>query len=75
MTETKLLLTEVEISEVTGYRRRSLQARWCVENGIEYRRRRDGSLVIAREHFLRVLGVARKDSKAKQFEPDFSALQ
>ncbi len=71
----RLLLTRREIIEVTGYRRRQLQARWCLENGIEFRYRHDGSLVVSREHFLRALGVSRDAAAPKNVEPDFSSLQ
>ena len=70
----RLLLTQREIIEVTGYRRRQSQARWCLENGIEFRYRRDGSLVVAREHFLNALGVSRDSATSNNVEPDFSSL-
>ena len=71
----RLLLTQREIIDITGYRRRPLQGRWFIENGIEFRYRRDGSLVVSREHFLKAMGVSRDAPTPIDIEPDFSSLQ
>jgi Domain of unknown function (DUF4224) len=48
-----LTLTPEEILEITGYRRAQEQLRWFKALGVPARRRADGSVSVAREHYLR----------------------
>ena len=70
----KIFMTEVEITELTGYRNRHCQRRWCTQNGVIFKLRNDGTLVILREHIRMILGV-HSDSRKSAIGPDFSSLR
>lgn len=70
-----MFLKEKEIVQATGYRRRRCQERWCLENGVMFLRRRDGSLLISRRHFEYIMGGKIDSIGATYDEPDFSTLQ
>ncbi len=48
-----LTLTPEEIVEITGYRRAHEQITWFKGLGVPAKRRADGSVSVAREHYLR----------------------
>lgn len=48
-----LTLTPEEIVEITGYRRAHEQLTWFKGLGVPAKRRADGSVSVAREHYLR----------------------
>lgn len=62
-----MILTQEQVSELTGRRRRDAQAKVLRHMGIEFRRRPDGSLAVSRAHVDAVLGVP-AHGKAKEFE-------
>lgn len=45
-----MILTENELEQLTGARRSDAQARELSFLGIPYRKRRDGSIVVLRDH-------------------------
>jgi Domain of unknown function (DUF4224) len=63
-----LTLTTGEIVEITGYRRGHEQLRWFRSLGVPARRRPDGSVSVAREHYLRA-GSSKAPTAAVEFEP------
>lgn len=63
-----LTLMPEEIVEITGYRRGHEQLRWFRALGVPARRRPDGSVSVAREHYLRA-GSSRAPTAAVEFEP------
>ena len=69
-----LILTDTEIAQITGKKRRDHQAAWLAENGFKFLTRADGSPVVSRRHFEFVMG----DKLDRMFigfpEPDFDAL-
>ena len=50
------VLTEQELRQITQRQQRRAQGRVLREMGITYARRPDGSLVVAVDHFMRVMG-------------------
>lgn len=48
-----MTLTPEEIVEITGYRRAHEQLTWFKGLGVPAKRRADGSVSVAREHYLR----------------------
>ncbi len=70
----RMLLTKDEVEEVTGFNLRQKQKRWCLDNGVTYVCRGDGSLAISREHIQYVLGVTHNLNRKNLIEPDFSSL-
>lgn len=62
-----MILTQEQISELTGRRRRDAQAKVLRYMGIEFRQRPDGSLAVSQAHVDAVLG-APAHGKAKEFE-------
>jgi hypothetical protein len=48
-----LTLTDTEIFEITGYRRATEQLAWFKAFGVPAKRRADGTVSVAREHYLR----------------------
>lgn len=73
MAENSMFLSQPEIQEMTGFRSRTCQIRWCNQNGIVFRQRADASLVILREHVREVLGGL-SSPQGKSISPDFSSL-
>ena len=65
-----LNLTESELIEVTGKKRSSVQVRILRKLGFEVKVRPDGYPLVAREHYLRVMGVF--DKANKEYKPDLS---
>jgi hypothetical protein len=48
-----LTLTPEELVEITGYTRGAEQLKWFRALGVPAKRRADGSVSVAREHYLR----------------------
>ncbi len=65
-----LNLTESELIEVTGKKRSSAQVRILRQIGYEVKVRPDGYPLVAREHYLRVMGAF--DKTEKFYKPDLS---
>lgn len=74
MDENSMFLKPTEIQDMTGYRSRACQIRWCSQNGILFRQRSDGSLVILRQHVRQVFGGL-SEPEPKSVSPDFSSLK
>ena len=74
MSNEGLFLDESAIVELTGYRNRHCQRRWCAQNGVIFKLRNDGTLVILREHIRLIFGV-HSDSRKSAIGPDFSSLR
>ncbi len=65
-----LNLSENELIEVTGKKRSSVQVRILRQLGFEVKVRPDGYPLVAREHYLRVMGVF--DKTNKEYKPNLS---
>jgi len=65
-----LNLTENELIEVTGKKRPSAQVKILRQLGFEIKVRPDGYPLVAREHYLRVMGVF--DKTSKECKPNLS---
>ena len=63
-----LTLTPEEIREITGYRRAHEQLAWFKALGVPAKRRADGSVSVAREHYLRT-GMSRGSPAALESQP------
>ncbi|HVC13043.1 MAG TPA: DUF4224 domain-containing protein [Burkholderiales bacterium] len=72
MSAQPLTLTAKELVEVTGYKRAAEQLRWLLALGIPAQRRADGTVSVAREHYLRIGELP--DKIFAQHTPDWSAL-
>ena len=72
---TPIYLTQQEITDITGYQKRSCQVAWLRDNGFTVKIRADGSPLIARANYLRVMGADPQEHKSTDQEPDFSSLQ
>ena len=48
-----LTLSEEELFEITGYRRGHEQLQWLKQYGVLAKRRPDGTMSVAREHYMR----------------------
>lgn len=68
-----MILTQEQLSELTGRRRHDAQAKVLRHMGIEFRQRPDGSLAVARAHVDAMLCVA-PAATVKNFELDLSAV-
>lgn len=69
-----MFLTQDEIVELTGKRRRESQRQVLNALGVVYKVRPDGSLVVARAHAMKEFGVAEDKKKQKDVEPNWGAL-
>jgi hypothetical protein len=70
-----MLLTPSEISNLTGKKRRPAQIRVLKFMGIEHRLRPDASLIISREHVMKLLdGDSVKRRIKNRVEPNWSAI-
>jgi hypothetical protein len=70
-----MFLSADEISNMTERVQRSAQAKVLRSMGVEFRRRPDGSLAIARAHVEKLFGCAvEKASRAKEFTPNWSGI-
>lgn len=69
-----LLLTEIELHKLTGYRRPSKQIEWLRREGFEFRVAADGHPRVLREHAMRQMGVTDIATR-RRTSPDFSALR
>lgn len=69
-----MLLTEEQISELTGRTRRSAQVRVLRFMAIEHKIRPDGSVAVLRAHVDKLLGGQMFDVTTKHIEPDWSAI-
>lgn len=52
-----IFLENEEVAQLTGYKVVSHQRGWCSRNGVVFKQRSDGSLVILREHLALLLGA------------------
>ncbi len=66
----KLNLTPEELFEVTGKKRISSQVKTLRQLGFEVKVRPDGFPLVAREHYLKLMGVY--DNHVKNIKPDLS---
>lgn len=57
-----IFLEKSEVAEMTGYKVISHQRGWCARNGVIFKQRSDGSLVILRDHLALLLGAVRPKS-------------
>lgn len=62
-----MILTQDQLSELTGRRRHDAQAKVLRHMGIEFRQRPDGSLAVSKAHVDAVLGVPMQ-GRAQEFE-------
>lgn len=62
-----MFLTDEEVAQLTGRRRRKLQIEVLRTMGIEHRRRPDGSLAVSRSHVDRIFGSNANNAKVKEF--------
>jgi hypothetical protein len=62
-----MILTQEQLSELTGRRRHDAQAKVLRHMGIEFRQRPDGSLAVSLAHVDSVLGAPAR-GKANEFE-------
>lgn len=69
-----MFLTDDEIAELTNRIHRKSQRTVLNALGIAYKIRPDGSLLVARAHVLKELGVAEDKKQAKEKEPNWGAL-
>jgi len=65
-----LNLTKDELIEITGKVRSSSQVKALRHLGFEVRVRQDGFPLVAREHYLKLMGVY--DNNYKEVKPDLS---
>ena len=65
-----LNLTSEELTEITGKVRPSSQVKTLRQLGFEIKVRPDGFPIVAREHYLRVMGVYGRTEK--ETKPDLS---
>ena len=72
MSALPLTLTPEEMYDITGYTRAAEQLRWFEELGVPAKRRADGTVSVAREHYLR--SGAPRDKIGGHREPNWSAL-
>ena len=70
----EMFLSLDEIATLTGYKSRICQRRWCMQNGICFLCRPDGSLVISRQHVEERLGASSDAAREPLIEPDFESL-
>jgi hypothetical protein len=69
-----ICLNENEIMEITGLLRKTAQLRWFQREGIVVRLKADGSPLVARSHFLQMMGSESEMKLSLAQEPDFSTL-
>ncbi len=69
-----MFLSQIETADLTGYRSRSCQKRWCAQNNVTFLVRGNGSLAILRQHVEEVLG-SNTQKKNPNSEPNYSALK
>ena len=67
-----LTLTEAEIFEITGYRRPTAQIDWFRRLGVPAARRADGTVRVAREHYL---GLAPRSPAMPKSRPQLKSDQ
>ena len=70
-----IVLTTDEIFGITGYRNRRCQRRWFNRNGVQFKERGNGSLVVSRRHFEHIMGGFLDIIGSTYVEPDFSTIQ
>ena len=69
-----LMLSDAEVVELTGKRRRGAQVRALCAMGIEHRPRPDGSVAVARQHYEQVFGIGVSSTSPRKTAPDFSMV-
>lgn len=69
----QIFLSQEEVVQLTAYRSRLCQIRWCTENGVRFLVRGDGQLVISRQHVVERLGGNTND-EPHEWVPDYSSL-
>ena len=70
-----LILTPIELIELTQRERSKAQARALTYMGIEHRIRPDGSLVVLRSHVDALLGSSSERKVPKEWELDLSTIR
>ncbi|MCZ6804073.1 MAG: DUF4224 domain-containing protein [Proteobacteria bacterium] len=66
----RLNLTKDELIEITGKKRSSSQVKTLRDLGFEVKVRSDGFPLVARAHYLKLMGVY--DNHFKEIKPDLS---
>ena len=69
-----ICLTAKELEQITGKVKASAQIRWLRRHGFTVKARADGRPVVSRSHFEAVMGGNDYQTKAQEYEPDFSAF-
>jgi hypothetical protein len=69
-----LFLTPTELAELTGRVRQSAQLRWLRGNGWRASQAADGSVRVAREHFVAMMVGGDCNRKQREIEPNWEAL-
>jgi len=70
-----IYLLPAEIEQITGYQQPARQLRWLTDNGLMHKKRADGTPLVARSHFNKVMGGFDPSAQEKpNTEPDFSNL-
>jgi hypothetical protein len=64
-----LTLTPEEILEITGYRRAHEQLMWFKAFGVPAKRRADGTVSVAREHYLQAGSSRASAAPGVEFSP------
>lgn len=72
-TESSVVLTDVELRQVTGLSRYRAQARALARMGISYRLRPDGFPLVSRVHFEEIMGTEHSRARPEP-KPNWSAL-
>lgn len=72
-TESSVVLTGVELRQITGLSRYRAQARALARMGISYRLRPDGFPLVSRVHFEEIMGTEHSRARAEP-KPNWSAL-
>lgn len=70
-----MLLSTIELRELTGKKIPAAQARALNFMGIEYRRRPDGTLAVSRAHVDALLGCIPDTNAEKIYEIDLSTVR
>jgi len=69
-----MFVTNEELQQLTGFKSRACQRRWCLQNGVQFMQRGDGSLVISKQHIEELLGSSSHVNVVPP-EPDYSTLK
>lgn len=70
-----MFLTDEELYELTGAKRRDTRVRILRAMGIEHRVRPDGRVIVLRKHIEALLGGELKTKAPRSPEPNWAALE